>query len=80
MKSVVQKLVFFFHTVDFPSRYINIYWPNCKCMYHHTVFSLTPVSANDNENIQAKPGNQNRGRTVINQVDPSKYHFLTPLN
>ena len=33
---------------------------------YNTVFSLTPVSTNDDVNTQAKPGNQNRGRTVIN--------------
>ena len=39
-------------------------------MYHNTVFLLTQVSANDNVNTQAKPGNQNRGRTVINLPKP----------
>ena len=63
MKSVVQKLVFFSYTVDCSPRYFHIYWPICKCMYHNTLFSLILVSANNNVNTQAKPGNQNRGRT-----------------
>ena len=40
-------------------------------MYHNIVFSSTPVSANYNVNTQAKPGNQNRGRTAINLPKPT---------
>ena len=39
-------------------------------MHHNTVCTLTPVSANDNVNTQAKPGNQNRVQTVINLPKP----------
>ena len=47
-----------------------MHWPIWKCIYHNTVFTLTPVRANDNVNTQAKPGNQNRGPTVINLLKP----------
>ena len=40
-------------------------------MSNATVFSLTLASAYDNVNTQAKPGNQNRGRTVINLPKPT---------
>ena len=42
-------------------------------MNNDSVFSLTPVSAYDNVNTQAKPGNQNRGRTVINLPKPTPF-------
>ena len=42
-------------------------------MYNYAIFSLTLVSAYDNVNTQAKPGNQNRGRTVINLPKPTPW-------
>ena len=40
-------------------------------MNNDAVFSLTQVNAYDNVNTQAKPGNHNRGQTVINLSKPT---------
>ena len=40
-------------------------------MNNDAIFSLTPVSAYDNVNTEAKPCNQNRGGTVINLPKPT---------
>ena len=51
-------------------------------MNNDAVFSLTPVSAYGNVNTQAKPGNQNRGQTVINLPKPTILlnHSLTIIS
>ena len=41
------------------------------CQNNGAVVSLTPVSAYDNVNTQAKQGNQNGGQTVINLPKPT---------
>ena len=59
----------FYHTVDCPSgigQIVNIFKSNSQ-----TFLSLAPVIAYGNVNNQAKPGNQNRGRTVLNLPKPT---------